>query len=67
MTADRVRLPYDVLATVSSRIANEVKGVNRVVYDVGSTPPSRINWKWGGLEESLRGHPEQFKMSELDG
>ena len=45
MTADWTRVPYDVLAVISNRIINEVKGINRVVFDISSKPPSTIEWE----------------------
>jgi GMP synthase (glutamine-hydrolysing) len=45
MTADWTRLPTDLLAKISNRIINEVRGINRVCYDISSKPPATIEWE----------------------
>ena len=45
MTADWVHLPYEILADISNSIINQVKGINRVVYDISSKPPATIEWE----------------------
>ena len=45
MTADWYHMPYDLLGRISNRIINEVKGINRVAYDISSKPPATIEWE----------------------
>jgi GMP synthase (glutamine-hydrolysing) len=45
MTADWARMPSDVLAKISNRITNELRGINRVVYDISTKPPATIEWE----------------------
>ena len=44
-TADRARIPYDILANVSKRITNEAPGINRIVHDITSKPPATVEWE----------------------